>query len=48
MIWPATVVGALLGLAIAHIPGALFGLLIGSIIDRNLAIKSWAELRARL
>lgn len=48
MIWPATIVGALLGLAIAHIPGALLGLLIGSIVDRNLAIKSWAELRVRL
>lgn len=48
MIWPVTIAFALLGLALAHIPGALLGLLIGSIVDRNLAIKSWAELRARL
>lgn len=48
MIWPATITGAVLGLAVAHIPGALLGALIGSIVDRNLAIKSWSELRARL
>lgn len=48
MIWPATIACGLTGLAIAHIPGGLLGLLIGSIIDRNLAIKSWAELRVRL
>lgn len=48
MIWPASVVCGVLGLVLAHIPGALLGILVGSIIDRNLAIKSWAELRARL
>lgn len=48
MIWPATLACAVLGLAIAHIPGGLLGLLIGSIIDRNLALTSWAQLRARL
>lgn len=47
MIWPLTLVCGLAGLALAHIPGALLGMLIGSIIDRNLAIKSWAELRER-
>lgn len=44
MIWPMTLACGLVGLAVAHIPGALLGLLIGNIIDRNLAIKSWAEL----
>lgn len=48
MIWPMTLACGLAGLAVAHIPGALLGLLIGSIIDRNLAIKSWAELVERL
>lgn len=48
MIWPATIACAVLGLAIAHIPGGLLGLLIGSIIDRNLALTSWAQLRSRL
>lgn len=48
MIWPLTIACGLAGLAVAHIPGALLGLLIGSVIDRNLAIKSWAELLERL
>ena len=48
MIWPVTILCGLVGMLIAHIPGALLGLLIGNIIDRNLAIKSWADLRARL
>lgn len=48
MIWPATIAFTVLGLAIAHIPGGLLGLLIGSIIDRNLALKNWAQLRAKL
>ena len=47
MIWPATLAGVVLGLSVAHIPGALLGALIGSVIDRNLAIASWSELRAR-
>src|SRR5690554_1522968 len=47
MIWPLTIACGLAGLALAHIPGALLGMLIGSIIDRNLAIKSWAELLER-
>lgn len=48
MIWPVTLVGALVGLAVAHIPGALLGLLVGSIIDRKLALKNWTELRDQL
>jgi DnaJ like chaperone protein len=48
MIWPVTLAGGLVGLAVAHIPGALLGVLVGSIVDRNLAINSWPELRARM
>lgn len=48
MIWPVTLVGGLVGLAVAHIPGALLGVLVGSIIDRKLALNSWTELRERL
>lgn len=48
MIWPVTVIGGLLGLAVASIPGALLGMLVGSIVDRNLAFNSWAQLRKRL
>lgn len=48
MIWPITIIGGLAGLALASIPGALLGMLLGSIVDRNLAMTSWAQLRARL
>lgn len=48
MIWPVTIASTLVGLAVAHIPGALLGALVGSIVDRNLAISSWFELRERL
>lgn len=48
MIWPVTIAGTLVGLAVAHIPGALLGALVGSIVDRNLVITSWAQLRERL
>ncbi len=48
MIWPLTIIGGLAGLAIASIPGGLLGMLLGSIVDRNLAFTSWAQLHARL
>ena len=48
MIWPLTIIGGLVGLAIASIPGGLLGMLLGSIVDRNLAFTSWAQLHARL
>lgn len=48
MIWPVTIAGGLAGLAIASIPGALLGMLLGSIVDRNLAFANWAQLRAWL
>lgn len=48
MIWPVTIVSAFVGLAVAHIPGALLGLVVGSIVDHHLAIGSWADLSDRL
>ena len=48
MIWPATLVGAGLGYAIADIPGALLGALLGQAVDRRLQLHTWAHLRERL
>ena len=48
MIWPLTIIGGLAGLALASIPGGLLGMLLGSIVDRNLTFTSWAQLYARL
>ncbi|SFJ03140.1 DnaJ like chaperone protein [Pseudomonas guineae] len=48
MIWPATLLGAVAGLAVASIPGALLGVLLGQVLDRRLRLHSWAALRERL
>lgn len=48
MIWPVTIIAGLTGLVVASIPGALLGILLGSIVDRNLGFSSWSQLRARL
>lgn len=48
MIWPATLLGAVAGLAVASIPGALLGGLLGQVLDRRLRLQSWAALRERL
>lgn len=48
MIWPATLLGAVAGLAVASIPGALLGALLGQVLDRRLRLQSWAALRERL
>nr|WP_276583981.1 TerB family tellurite resistance protein [Pseudomonas sp. RIT-PI-AD] len=38
--------GALAGLALASIPGALLGGVLGQVLDRRLKLDSWASLRA--
>lgn len=43
--WPATLVGAVGGFALANIPGALLGGLLGQLLDRRLAINSGDDLR---
>ncbi|MDE1168715.1 MAG: TerB family tellurite resistance protein [Pseudomonas sp.] len=48
MLWPGTVIGAGAGFAIASIPGALLGALLGQAMDRRLQLESWAQLRERL
>ncbi|SDH43165.1 DnaJ like chaperone protein [Pseudomonas benzenivorans] len=48
MLWPATLLGAVAGLAVASIPGALLGGLLGQVLDRRWRLSSWAALRERL
>ncbi|GLH51100.1 TerB family tellurite resistance protein [Pseudomonas lactis] len=48
MLWPGTLIGAGVGFAIANIPGALLGALLGQALDRRLQLHSWAQLRERL
>ncbi|SFP07200.1 DnaJ like chaperone protein [Pseudomonas borbori] len=48
VLWPATLLGAVGGLALASIPGALLGGLLGQVVDRRLRLHSWAALRERL
>ena len=40
------VLGVLAGWALASIPGALLGGLLGQVLDRRLKLNSWASLRA--
>lgn len=48
MIWPVTIVSALLGFFVASIPGAILGLVLGALVDRYLALPSWAALMHKL
>lgn len=48
MLWPATMLGAAAGLALASIPGALLGGLLGQVLDRRLRLHGWDNLRERL
>lgn len=42
MLWPATLIGAGAGWALASIPGALLGGLLGQLLDRRLRLESGA------
>lgn len=48
MLWPGTLVGAGAGFAIASIPGAMLGALLGQALDRRLQLQSWAQVREHL
>ncbi|MBD8476120.1 DnaJ domain-containing protein [Pseudomonas sp. CFBP 8770] len=48
MLWPGTVVGAAAGYALASIPGALLGVVLGQALDRHLRLQTWGELMDRL
>lgn len=48
MLWPGTLIGAGAGFAIASIPGAMLGALLGQVLDRHLHLQSLAHLREKL
>jgi DnaJ like chaperone protein len=48
MLWPGTLIGAGAGFAIASIPGAMLGALLGHALDRHLRLQTWGQLREKL
>ena len=48
MLWPVTVVGGLLGAAVAGLPGAVLGAVLGHTLDRHWRLQSWSDLPQRL
>jgi DnaJ like chaperone protein len=48
MLWPGTLIGAGAGFAIASIPGAMLGALLGQALDRRLQLRTWGHLREAL
>lgn len=44
MFWPGTLVGVIAGWALASIPGAMLGALLGQVLDRRLKKRSWRGL----
>lgn len=47
MYWPLTLMGLLAGFALASIPGALLGGLLGQVLDRRLGLRGWTTLLHR-
>ncbi|MFJ4344496.1 TerB family tellurite resistance protein [Pseudomonas sp. NPDC089401] len=48
MWWPGTVIGLGAGFAVASIPGALLGALLGQAMDRRIRVQDWDDMRERL
>lgn len=48
VLWPATVVGVILGTAVAELPGAILGGVLGHALDRHWRLQLWSDLSQRL
>ncbi len=48
MLWPVTVVGALLGAWVGDVAGAILGAVLGHALDRHWRLKRWSELPDRV
>ena len=48
MWWPGTLIGVGAGFAVASIPGALLGALLGQAMDRRLRLQGWEDMRELL
>lgn len=48
MLWPATLVGVVLGAAAAALPGAILGGVLGQALDRHLHLQHWGDVLQRL
>lgn len=48
MLWPVTLVGGVLGAAVAGVPGAVLGAVLGHTLDRHWRLQSWSDLPQRL
>ncbi|MCE4068397.1 MULTISPECIES: DnaJ domain-containing protein [Pseudomonas] len=48
MFWPGTLVGVIAGWALASIPGAMLGALLGQVLDRRLKQRTWRGLLEQL
>ncbi len=48
MFWPGTLLGIVAGWALASIPGAMLGALLGQVLDRRMQARSWRGLLEQL
>lgn len=48
MLWPMTLLGAMLGGAVAGLPTAVLGGVLGHALDRHWRLKHWSDLPSRL
>ena len=48
MLWPVTVLGAVVGGLGGALPGALLGAVVGHALDRHWRLRRWRDLPARL
>lgn len=48
MVWPLTMLGALLGVWLAGVPGAILGGMLGHALDRYWQLRRWSDLPMQL